>query len=1218
MRSLIVTIVLFVNMLLFAQDYSFKNYSVDDGLSQSQVTAICQDTGGYIWFGTHSGGINRFDGKNFKIYNTKKGLLDNSVFCITLDKRGRLWIGTAKGVSVFDGMIFKNYDSRHGFSRVNNIIEDKHGHIWLTDFDNGLFRFNGTSFTRFTEKDGLASNHTRSITLDKSGNLWIATSNGVSVYNGTSFTNYTIKQGLKEDYTRAILCDKKGAIWFGHRNGISRFDRKGFNYYSERNGLSDNDVHNIYEDSKGNIWFSTNEGLDRFDGNNFFHVKTSDDFLNKRIWTIIEDREENLWVGTDARGASRLRSTNFTHYGPGEGLMSNTVWAILEDKPGSVWFGTDKAGIIRFNGKSFSSASLKNLMGTDVVYSLLQDKKGNIWIGTDNGLALYSRGRFINCSKNAIPKNSSILVVYQDRKSNLWLGTFNGLIKYDGHSFTQYLIDSLSTIAVYCILEDDSGKLWLCTEKDGVKIFNGHSFKNFPIEDARFDSKIWSIAQDKYNNIWLGHSEAGLIRYTPSTNKFLYLTKEDGLITDEIVSLVVDKKDIMWIGTNIGISRFDLTKFNSTGLKDFRNYGKNEGFIGVECNQNALYIDSKENVWFGTIKGISKYDPHGRFEIFTKTKPLAQITSVQLFMGNGNLHQYADSIEHSSGLPVNLKLPHNKNYLNFSFASMSFKNPEKVFFRYKLEGIDRDWSPVTTSNSVTYQDLRPGSYRFLVTACNDEMIWSDKPASFSFVISAPFWLTWWFSLLIVILFMSLIYLYIMLRTKKLERQKEELEKLTKERTAELQEEKEKVEKINYQLAQINSELANANNRLELNNNELEKLSIVARETGNSIYIFDCNGNIEWINSGNTRMNGYSLEELIEKRGRNITTISSHPSISMMIEKCIREKQSIRYETINIAKGSKTYWGASTLTPIFDDQGQLRKLVIIETDISDQKRIEAELQKAHDELEKRVTERTAELIASNEQLKKEISIRKWTEEELIIAKDKAEHADRLKSAFLAQMSHEIRTPLNVILSYTSLLKEELSGRFDSVLETVFYGIQNAGQRLIRTIDLILNMSAVQSGTHDINPKCFSLSEKLQNMMIEFCSLAKARGLDLSFINETCIGEIKADEYTVEQIFQNLIDNAIKFTKSGSVLVKLYLNSDGIVCVDVKDDGIGISEEYLPEIFTPFSQEEVGYTRKYEGNGLGLALVAKYVEMNNAEITVKSKKGEGSCFTVKFPQ
>ncbi len=238
-------------------------------------------------------------------------------------------------------------------------------------------------------------------------------------------------------------------------------------------------------------------------------------------------------------------------------------------------------------------------------------------------------------------------------------------------------------------------------------------------------------------------------------------------------------------------------------------------------------------------------------------------------------------------------------------------------------------------------------------------------------------------------------------------------------------------------------------------------------------------------------------------------------------------------------------------------------------------------------------------------------------ELKAAKKQAEKADRLKTEFLAQMSHEIRTPVNAILSFTSLIKEEVSGNVDSEFLSSFEIIANAGDRIIRTIDLILNMSEIQTGNFKLNPVKLNLSENVISSLVrEMTAKAKEKKLELIFEKGDFDHTLVIDRYTITQILANLLDNSIKYTKQGEIKISTKRNP-GEMEVLITDTGIGISPEYQERIFEPFSQEEQGYTRKYEGNGLGLALVKKFCDLNSIKITLDSEKGKGSCFRIIIP-
>lgn len=245
--------------------------------------------------------------------------------------------------------------------------------------------------------------------------------------------------------------------------------------------------------------------------------------------------------------------------------------------------------------------------------------------------------------------------------------------------------------------------------------------------------------------------------------------------------------------------------------------------------------------------------------------------------------------------------------------------------------------------------------------------------------------------------------------------------------------------------------------------------------------------------------------------------------------------------------------------------------------------------------------------------------KESQEEMLKAKNKAEKSDQLKTEFLAQMSHEIRTPINSILSFSGLIKDEFEPQLSSEYRSCFNAINRAGDRIIRTVDMILNMSDLQAGAYEVSPSEYDLYNSVKaNLLEEFTHKAKEKGIDFVLRKPDFPTGIKGDEYTINQIFANLIDNALKYTSDGMVEISFENDGTSGFTAQIKDTGIGISDEFIPKMFEPFTQEEQGYTRRYEGNGLGLALVKKYCDLSNIKIKVNSRKGEGTIFNLRFPR
>jgi signal transduction histidine kinase len=287
------------------------------------------------------------------------------------------------------------------------------------------------------------------------------------------------------------------------------------------------------------------------------------------------------------------------------------------------------------------------------------------------------------------------------------------------------------------------------------------------------------------------------------------------------------------------------------------------------------------------------------------------------------------------------------------------------------------------------------------------------------------------------------------------------------------------------------------------------------------------------------------------------------------------------------------------------------------DVTFKKIQQEELKRYKEQLEELVRDRTKELVTVLNKLREEIEERKAKEKELEFTKQKVEAANILKSEFLEQMSHEIRTPINAIISYSSLLQVELEDKVDAEMKEAFQAISKAGDRIIRTVELILNMADLQTGSFEPHYQKWDVyNQILRRVFWEYAPKARSKGLALILEEPQGDTVTVADEFSLKHIFSNLIDNAIKYTDEGKVEIRTYRNENQKLVIEISDTGIGIDEEYLSSIFEPFSQEDHGYTRKFEGNGLGMALVKAYCDINNIDIKIETKKGVGTTFILTF--
>jgi PAS domain S-box-containing protein len=363
-------------------------------------------------------------------------------------------------------------------------------------------------------------------------------------------------------------------------------------------------------------------------------------------------------------------------------------------------------------------------------------------------------------------------------------------------------------------------------------------------------------------------------------------------------------------------------------------------------------------------------------------------------------------------------------------------------------------------------------------------------------------------------------------------------------------------------------------------NELRLRGAALEAAANSIVITDNLGKILWANNSFTKLTGYKLSEVIGQNPRFLKSGLQSDEFYKNLWNTIREGKTWRGELSNMRKDGSLYAEEMTITPIADEAGKISHYIAIKYDITE---------------------------------------RKKSERELILAKEKAEISETLKSAFLAQMSHEIRSPLYRILGYISLIKDAIKNsglENNGEINEYFGSIDLSSHRLTRTIDSILNMSELQTQTYQPTFSEINLLELMNRLRKEYLLQASSKKLELNVNSRTKNSTVLCDEYSITQIFANLIDNALKYTNAGGVEIILARNRNKEFFIEVQDSGIGISKEFMEKLFLPFTQEETGYTRKFEGNGLGLALVKSYCDINNAVVEVESEKGKGTTFRVVF--
>lgn len=747
-----------------AQSYFFKNYSVDDGLPFVQVSAIYQDSKGNLWTGGY-GGLSKFDGYTFKNFSPRDGLLNYFVTAITEDEQGNIWIGTINGINKYDGKKFTSYNTKLGLisNNITCILKDYQGHLWFGTPE-GLSRLEDNTFINYTIQKGLAGNHVRCLYEDKKKNIWVGTDNGISMFDGKNFNNYTILDGLAGNTINGIAQDSAGGVWIATSEGLSKLKNNTFINHTMEEGLSDNDIKTVICDKRNNIWIGTPKGIARVKRFEFKNYTLSNEVNSNIVNCIYQDYEQNIWIGT-FNGLYKYRSDLFEVYSEKEGLTNNFIYSIIRDKLGQLAVGTNGGGLYVEGEERFINFTIKDGLADRKVNATFKDDDGNVLLGTDNGISVFDGKKFIHVSKYDSLIGEPVNIFYRDSKGNLWIGSNGVVYKYGNHSFKKYVPHSFTENAqVWGIHEDKQGNLWFATYLGGLFLFDGTGFIEQGKRLGFKTESFFTILEDDDGMLYFSSFE-GVYAYNPKTKRTTNFGREEGISSELVYSMALNNsKTELWAGTNQGLSKIDIATFKKTGEKVITTYGKDEGFSGVECNTNGIYNDGDGSIWFGTVNGLIKYLPGEYIE--NKTLARINISNIRLF--------YTDTT-----LPQKSVLSYDMNNISFNYSGICLTNPRKVRYSHILEGFDKKWSPVGVERTITYSNLPPGKYTFKVKCTNNEGVWTEAPAEFSFTIKTPFWKTFWFYILLFLFCLSALILSIRLRIRSIknkEKRKTEMNK----------------------------------------------------------------------------------------------------------------------------------------------------------------------------------------------------------------------------------------------------------------------------------------------------------------------------------------------------------------------------------------------------------------------------------------------------------
>jgi len=818
----------------------------------------------------------------FDTISLEQGLSQSTVFCMLQDSQGFMWFGTEDGLNKYDGYNFTVYNhdpedpSGGSYTYIQAMIEDGSGMLWFGTSDGGLVRFdrNVDQFTQYrndpNDPASISDNEITALLQAQDGTLWIGTGGGGLErldQENDGFIHFqhnpNDSNSLSSNAVLAIYEDQEGTLWIGTEDGgLNKYERENdrwSNYLNDPNdphSVKHNKITAISEDQSGALWIGTDGGgLDQFDPENehFTHYQhdpnnptslSSDD-----IMAIYHDREAVLWIGTYGGGLNRFEpeKESFSHYrnttGDPHSLSSDTVMSIYQDQEGLLWFGTIGGGVNKLGLGNWDFPLYQNepddpnSLGDNMVRVFFEENDGDLFIGSmfgginrfDRKTGEWDHYRYVPNDPGSL-SNDFVSVIYKDSSGELWIGTASGLDRFDPESktFTHYQADPEGPPGtpgnnVRTIYETQTGKFWIGT-KGGLYQFDpkrenwGNYYSHDPGNpDSLSNDWIFKFIEDRQGRFWIGTLGGGLNQFDPNKEiftRYQHDSADPSSVSNDIVTgIFQDQRGALWLSTAGGLDRFDpdtetITHYReepglanisiyctledggghlwvstNKGLakfdprtETFRNYDVSDGLQSNEFNSNACLVSDSGEMVFGGIQGFNAFFPDNIQD--NPTIPPVVLTSLAHDGEQVDLGVAVDSVPE-----VTFKWP--EDSFEFEFAALSYAQSEKNHYAYMLEGFDHEWIDIGTRRYGKYTNLPGGTYTLRLIGSNNDGVWNDVGTSVRITVVPPFWSTWWFRGVVLITALGLFYGGYLLRVRNLEMRGRELESLVDERTAEL-------------------------------------------------------------------------------------------------------------------------------------------------------------------------------------------------------------------------------------------------------------------------------------------------------------------------------------------------------------------------------------------------------------------------------------------------
>ena len=775
--------------------YGHQVWRTDSGLPQNTVHALLQSRDGYVWVGT-DGGLVRFDGVDFAVfdventpqfrsntvydlledqagtvwistaagllsyhrgafaaYSTGEGLPSDTVWFSYQDSRRRLWAMTAAGPAWLDGKSFKAVSGAQGASPVSRqqMAEDGEGKLWLGG-SSGVYGLTLDSPAPRVAVHLLSGQQVSAVVVDGVRQVWMGTADGLKRYGQGALTAIALGAAGGKGAITALLAEPGGDVWAGTAEGlllINDLQGSAMPRNRGREALAVKRVDRLFRDRQGALWMGTERGVFRLRAGQVESFAAGSELAGSHVLAMLEDREGGLWLGTESGGLNLLRDQKFTTYTTQDGLSGNFVRCVFQDAQGALWIGTDGAGLNRRTTDGFAHLTTADGLSSNVILSLAGGTNGDLWVGTPDGLnRVHSAGQGWTIEHfglaDGLP-DDFIRSLYSDRDGSLWIGTRHGLAHRVGGKFLSFSrLDGLGSDVIGAIVRAGQGggqgggqDLWIATSA-GISRLRQGVFRNYAAGQGLGNNVVTAIAQSGADGaLWLGTNGGGLSRLRDAGEQTIIEPVRVQGLPGTIYGILEDGSGRLWLSAQSGIYRVSVAQLNgflggNPAWPAVALYGTADGMNireGSGGGHPAAWKLNDGSLWFSTLDGVSVIDPARAPE--NEVPPPVVIEKLLV----------DDQVRDGDQM---LTIPPGTHRLEVHYAGLSFVAPQKVQYRYRLEGLDSSWIEAGSRRAAFYTNLSPGRYRFRVLAANNDGVWNSVGASVGLRLLPHYYQTGWF------------------------------------------------------------------------------------------------------------------------------------------------------------------------------------------------------------------------------------------------------------------------------------------------------------------------------------------------------------------------------------------------------------------------------------------------------------------------------------------